>query len=149
MHDYLAETFLPAIAISDPVVESIARAYPTVPDLNRSLTDMPCAMLPTHELQAVEFKSAFLVQRYGIKLDVFVGPVTVEQGLLARKAAAYEQAIILACSGAQRLGGNASVIRGVRGERETMTRFEWAGQAYVGLDLWIDVTLQTTREHSA
>ncbi|MGE0227760.1 MAG: hypothetical protein AB7I38_10975 [Dehalococcoidia bacterium] len=149
VHDYLAETFLPGIEITDPVAAEIERAYPTVPDLNRALTDLPCAMLPTHELQSVQFRSAFIEKQYAVNLQLFVKRVDVEQGLSARIASAFEDAIILACSGAMRLGGNASVIRGVRGERETLVRLEWAGEAFVGLDMWIDVTLKETRAHSA
>lgn len=149
VHDYLATTFLPGIAITEPEAASIVRAYSTVPDLRRALGDLPCAMLPTHELQGVRFQSAFIEKDYAVNVQLFVKSAEVEQGLSAQMAAAFEDAIILACSGALRLGGTASVIRGVRGERETVTRLDWAGQSYVGLDMWIDVTLKETKAHSA
>lgn len=149
VHDYLAETFLPGIAITEPVAASIVRAYATVPDMGRAISDLPCVMLPTHELQGVDFKSAFLEKRYAVNVQVFIKRVDVEQSLSARMASAFEDAIILKCSDTLRLGGNASVIRGVRGERETLVRLEWAGEAFVGLDMWIDVTLKQTKTHSA
>ena len=149
VHEYLATTFLPGIAITAPVASAIVEAYPTVPDLRTPITDLPCVMMPTHELQAVDFRSSFIEKRYAINLQVFVHEVEVEQGLGARMASAFEDAIILACSNAMRLGGNASVIRGVRGERDTLARLTWADKAFVGLDMWIDVTLKETKAHSA
>ena len=151
VQEYLADTLLPAVAITDPMVESIKRAYATVPDARMALAvaDLPCAMMPTHELQTAGFKSGFLGPMYAIKLQVFIAPATMEQGHSARMAHAFEAAIIAKCSGAMRLGGNVSLIRDVRGERETVAVLEWAGIPYVGLDMWIDVTLKEAKAHSA
>lgn len=148
LHQYLAATFLPGIAITDPVSESIARAYTTLPKEGEALTDLPCVMMPTFELQAVDFKSAFIEERYAIRLQVFVKPVEAEQGIAAQMAAAFVTAIGLKLSDTQRLGGNVSVIRGLRGERETLTGLVWAGVPYVGADLWLDVTLKQSKAHS-
>lgn len=149
VHQYLAATLLPTLAITDPVTSSIQKVYPMTPDVDRALTDIPCVIMPGFELQAIHFNSAYLEQLYAIHLQFLVRRAEVEQGIGAQMAAAYIDALASALSGAQRLGGTVSVIRGLRGERETVASLSWAGVAFVGLDLWLDVTLKQTKEHSA
>ena len=149
VQQYLADTFLPGIAITDPVAATIVRAYKTLPDAGRALTDLPCAMMPGHELQETNFKPAWIEQKFASHLQVFVKQSEVEQGLAAQMAAAFQNAIALKLSDTQRLGATASLVRGFRGGPETLARLEWAGDSFTGLDLFIDITLITSKEHSA
>ena len=149
VHQYLAATFFPGIAITDPEIASIQKAYPMTPDLDAALTDIPCVIMPGFELQAVMFHSAFIEERYAVRAQVFVKRAEVQQSIGAQMAASFLTAIGLALSSHQRLGQTASLVRGLRGERDTLVSLTWAGVSYIGLDLWIDITLKTSKEHAA
>ena len=148
VHQYLAATFLPSISITDPLAATIVRAYATVPDANRGLTDLPCAMAVEHQLERTAFKPVWIQQDFAIRIDLFVKKSEVEQGQAAEIAAAFSNAIAFALSGDQRLGDTVSVIRGLRSDPMPL-RLTWAGANYTGATLYLDVTLNTSKEHSA
>lgn len=142
-------TRLDGLAITAPVETEIKRVYKYVPALARSITDYPCIFL-TYELTQVWFRPSFLEQEYTIHLQLFAGRVEVEQDVAADIASAFMDALVTKLSQSQRLGNTVSVIRGLRGATpDTLTGLQWAGAAFVGLDLFLDVTLKTAASHAA
>lgn len=149
VHQYLAETVLTTVAITDPIAKTIAKAYPMLPPARVALADLPCAMMPSHELQETNFRPAWIEQKFAINLQVFVKKAEVEQDIGAQMAAAFLNAIAQKLSDGLRLGGTSSLVRGLRGSQNTIGLLPWAGVNYVGLDLFVDVTLITGKVHAA
>ncbi len=142
-------TRLATLTITAPVASSVKRVYKYVPALSKAVTDYPCIFL-TYELTKVRFLPAFLEQDYTIHIQFFAGKVVPEQDVAADIASAFLDALVLKLSNSQRLGGTVSVIRELRGASpDTITRLDWAGVAFVGLDLFLDVTLKTAASHAA
>jgi len=142
-------TRLATLSITEPVTSEIKRVYKYVPALSKAVADYPCVFL-TYELTQVWFKSAFLEQEYTIHIQLFAGKVATEQDVAADIASAFMEALVQKVSLSQRLGGTVSVIRGLRGASpDTLTKLEWAGVGFVGLDLFLDVTLKTAASHAA
>lgn len=149
VHAYMANTLLKNLAITLPRAATIKRVYPYIPSPRTPLTDLPCAML-TFEQKPVVFHSALMHRDYGINVRVVTGKVEPDGIIAAEMAASFLDAIITACSGAITLGGTVSLIQQLRGQSpETLVLWEWAGIGYVGLDLFLDVRLSESIQHSA
>lgn len=149
------QTLLATVSISAPVAKSIRRVYKFPPPQRLALADLPCVIL-TYEQEPVLFKPALLMKPYSIRLQVFVAPAAADADVSADIASEFLEQMIQTISGNMTLGGTVSVIRAFRGGglrsegiAETLTALEWAGNAYVGLDLIIDVTITEAKEHSA
>ena len=141
-------TRLETLAITAPYAAEIKRVYKYVPSLSRAIGDYPCIFL-TYELTQVKFLPAFLEQEYTIHIQLFAGRAEPEQDVTADIARAFLDALVTKLSASQRLGNTVSVIRGLRGATpDTLTGLTWAGVGFVGLDLFLDVTLKTTAEHA-
>lgn len=146
VHTYL-QTMLEGISITDPVATGIVRTYKFIPKSRAALGDLPCALL-TYEQQRIEFRPALLMKPYAIRIQVFVARATAEADQSADIASALLDEIIQALSASQTLGGTVSVIRSFRGAApETLTALEWAGNVYVGLDLYLEVTITAAGNH--
>ena len=141
-------TRLATLAITAPYAAQVKRVYKYTPPMGRAITDYPCVIL-TYQLTGVKFLSAFLEQEYTIHVQLFAAKAAPEQDVAADVASAFLDALVTKLSLSQRLGNTVSVIRGLRGDPETMVRMEWAGVDFIGLDLFLDVTLKTTAEHAA
>lgn len=142
------QTLLGAITITSPVSTGIARVYKFTPPARVAVADVPCVLL-TYEQQPVMFRPALLQKPYSIHMQVFVKDATVDADVGADIASEFLEKIIVALSGDQTIGGTVSVIRQFRGASpETLTILEWAGKPFVGLDLYLDVTLTESREHA-
>jgi hypothetical protein len=142
-------TRLATLAITAPATASIKRVYKYVPKLSKAITDYPCIFL-TYGLEQVLFMPSFTEQQYTIHIQMFIGKVEAEQDISADVASAFLDALVTKLSQSQRLGGTVSVIRGLRGSSpDTLTGLEWADVDFVGLDLFLDVTLKTAMEHAA
>lgn len=148
VHGYL-QTLLAGITITDPVSVGIRRVFKFVPKSRQALADLPCVIL-TYEQEPVQFKPAFLHKPYRIRIQLFVEKATAEADRSADIASAFLDKIILALSGSQTLNGTVSVIREFRGAApETLTLLEYAGVGYVGLELYLAVTITEAGVHAA
>jgi hypothetical protein len=142
-------TRLATLAITAPVTASIKRVYKYVPKLSAAITDYPCIFL-TYGLESLQFMPSFTEQQYSIHIQMFIGKAAAEQDITADVASAFLDALVTKLSQSQRLGGTVSVIRGLRGASpDTLTGLEWAGVGFVGLDLFLDVTLKESAVHAA
>ena len=142
-------TRLATLAITAPVASQIQRVYKYVPALSTAITDYPCIFL-TYELTAARFPPSFLEQDYTVHIQLFAGRVEIEQDIASDIASAFLEALVTKVSQSQRLGNTVSVIRGLRGATpDTLAGLQWAGVGFVGLDLFLDVTLKTAASHAA
>lgn len=142
-------TRLETLAITQPYATDIKKVYKYVPSLSKALADYPAIFL-TYELTQVWFRPAFLEQEYSIHLQLFAGRIETEQDVASDVASAFLDALVTKLSTSQRLGNTVSVIRGLRGATpDTLTGLQWAGVGFVGLDLFLDVTLKTAAVHAA
>lgn len=153
-HSYLV-TLLQGLSITAPVSLTVKKAWKFTPPARVALGDLPCA-ISGYQLTAVRFLPAFLEQDYTVHIQLFIAPATAEQDQSEDIASAFLDALITSLSGHQRLNGNVSVIRALRGAgvnnsggAETLTLLEWASIGYVGLDLFLDLTLKQTAGHVA
>ena len=147
--DYLADTLLPTVAITAPEASTIQKAYSTIPARNQPLAAVPAVTL-NYELKETLFKVSFLELRYSIHLQLFVAKIDADQDITMEMASAYVEALADIFSDNQTLGGTVSLIRGFNGASpETIVRLTWNNVPYVGADLFLDVTLKRTKEHSA
>jgi hypothetical protein len=141
-------TLLDAITITSPVTSGIERVYKFTPPASQMLMDIPCVLL-TYEQEPVLFKPGLMMKPYSIHIQVMVMEATMEADVGADMASEFLEKIILALSGDQTLGGTVSVIRAFRGgSPETVTVLEWGNKPFVGLDLYLDVTLTTATVHA-
>lgn len=142
------QTLLGSLSITSPSSISMARVYKFTPPARVALADLPCAIL-TYEQQPVLFKPALLMKPYSIHIQVFFKKASVEADVSADVASEFLEKIIQALSGDMTLGDSVSVIRQFRGAApETLTILEWAGEPYVGLDLFLEVTLTESKVHA-
>ena len=147
--DYLADTLLPTVSITEPEASTIQKAYTTIPTRNHPLAAIP-AVTMNYELQETRFLVGFLELRYSIHLQLFVAKIDADQDVTMEMASAYVEALANKFSDNLTLGGTVSLIRGFNGSSpETIVRLTWNKIPYVGADLFLDVTLKRTKEHSA
>lgn len=154
VHNYLTGTVLASLAITAPYALTVQKAWKFIPPANQGLAALPVT-ISTYQLEQVYFKPAFLEQQYAIRIQLFAAPAAMQTDEGADIASAFLDALVTALSAHQSLGTNVSVIRGLRGGPggaggpETLTVLSWAGVSYVGLDLYLDVTLKTAAVHAA
>lgn len=147
--DYLAGTFLPSVAITSPQAAEIQHVYKLMPDSSRMIDVWPSAIL-NYELQGTIFHPNFLERQYAVHVQLLVAPVSAGQQLASEMAVAFDEALALALSDEMRLGGNVSVVRGYHSDSpDAIVRLTWGGASFVGLDVYLDVTLKTGKVHSA
>ena len=140
-------TRLATLEITAPYAAEIKRVYKYTPAVGRAITDYPCIML-TYQLTEAKFPPSFLEQLYTIHIQLFAAKAEPELDVAADVAAAFLDALVNKISDSQRLGNTVNVIRGVHGAPETLVNLTWAGVNFVGLDLYLDVTLKTAKEHA-
>lgn len=143
---YLEELFT-NMAISEPYATVIKRVYTFPPPPTTSL-EAPCIMvLP--ELMSVDFQSVFFSRNYDLHIQVFVGEAQPEQHIRSEQATQFIELIARELYTHQRLGNTVSLVSGMRGETDTLTRLTWNNKSYVGADLVISVRLQDSESAAA
>lgn len=146
LHSYLA-TILETLAITQPYAITLQKAWKFVPPVSASIADLPC-VFSTYELKPVIFHSGLLHRQYAINMQLIAGKMMPEADVSCDIASSFLEALITKLSGDQLLGGNVTVINGLRGATpDTLTRFEFGKQSYVGLDLFLDITMSSAANH--
>jgi hypothetical protein len=146
--DALAD-LLETVAITEPRETGILKCWHFPPDMKTPLTNLPCAML-TYEQQPIRFLPSLLMKPYAIHILVFVGQTASQAETHADTASALLDEIINTLSANQRLSGSVGVIREFRGASpDTLVQLDRNGIGYVGLDLYLEVTLNDAASHSA
>lgn len=142
-------TLLEAVSITDPRTVAIKKVYKFPPDMGTALTMLPCVVM-SYEQQPVRFLPALIMKPYVIHLLVFVGQTASQAETHADTASALLEAIITTLSENQRLDNTVGVIREFRGgSPDTLVALDRNGIGYVGLDLYLEVTLNGAANHAA
>jgi hypothetical protein len=142
-------TLLEAVTVTAPRATSIKKVYRFAPDQGTALTMLPCAML-SYEQQPVRFLPALMMKPYVIRIMVFVGQTASQAEAHADTASALLDEIITTLSENQRLDNTVGVIREFRGASpDTIVLLDRNGIGYVGLDLYLEVTLNSAANHAA
>jgi hypothetical protein len=142
---WLAENVLQDLAVTVPVDKKIERVWKFPPTPNKALVDVPAAII-THEMQPLTLGSALLMIPMTLHVQIVAGRVENEES--AEIATALLDALITRIASTAQmvtLGGNVTVVNTIRGgqavDTDTLVRLGWGKQQYVGLDLFIDVTM--------
>lgn len=142
-------TLIGGLEITAPYARTVPKVWPFPPPRDKTLAETPCAILG-YEQRPVVFGPAILHKPYSIHIQFFAGRSDAELDVRAAIAAEFNDKLITALSGSQLLGGTVSVINGLRGEvPESLVVLNWNNVGYVGLDLWLDVTIVQAASHAA
>lgn len=126
------------LTISDPLNLAIRRAYPYFPDRRSVLPDTPCW---TNGWTLTRIDDGFADNRrqfYTVNAQLFI--LDADMGRAAEIATAFHVALIDALDADDTLGGTVTNVD-LRGGDPTLALLEWAGQGYVGLNLYFDLEL--------
>ncbi len=142
-------TLLEGLSIAQPHAAELVKAWKYTPPRNQAITDYPCAFT-TFEQRPITFHSGLLHKPYTLHIQLLAGRADVEGDLAADVAAAFLEALIQALSADITLGGSVSLVHVLRGETpETLVALPWAGQLFIGLDLYLEVTITEAANHAA
>ena len=127
-----------ALVITDPINATIKRAYNYFPDRKSAMPDTPCW---TNAWTLNRIESGFQDNRrqfYTVNAQLFVNDADLSRA--ADIATGFHVALVGAAHVNSTLNGQATDMT-LRGGEPTLVLLEWAGQAYVGLNLYFDVEL--------
>lgn len=140
---------LETLEITEPSESAIRKVYRYFPPANQMLGDVPCA-LSTFELTSVNYGSAMLQQRYNVNLQLVIGKAIVDANEVADAAASFNDALIRALSQNLLLDNTVAVVNTITGTTpDTLKLLEWGGEAYIGLEYDLEITLSESWENAA
>ena len=131
-------TLQESLSITAPISSSILRAYKYMPPMASALPDTPC-FLNNWTLQNQELDISLRVLFYTIRMQLIVHDS--DQDRAADIASSYMNALITAHNADVQLGGSCTMTV-LRGGNPTLAVLNWAGQDYIGLDLFLDVEIK-------
>lgn len=149
-HDYLA-TLLASLTITEPVAAQIKRSWKFIPPANYAIqrADLPCTF-SSYELKGVVFGPAILKRQYSLHIQLLTGQAEMQGDIASDIASAFGESLIQALIQHQRMNGTVSVINDLRGASpDTLTALSWAGESFIGLDLYLDVLLTDVINNAA
>ena len=126
------------LSITAPISSSILRAYKFMPPMASGLPDTPC-FLNAWTLQNQELAISLRVLHYTIRMQLAV--LDADQDVAADIASSYMNALITAQNADVQLGGSCTQTA-LRGGDPTLAVLSWAGQEFIGLDLYLDVEIK-------
>jgi len=131
-------TLQESLSITAPISSSILRAYKYMPPMASALPDTPCWM-NSWTLQNQELDVSLRILFYTIRMQLAI--LDADQDQAADIASSYMTALITAQNADIQLSG-ACNITSLRGGDPTLAVLNWAGQDYIGLDLFMDVQIK-------
>ena len=126
------------LSITDPITESIAAAYKYVPPANVALPDTPCW---TNEwtLNEVQRFVNLRIQTYTVHMQLFV--LDADLDAAADIASAFHAKMVTALDADVSLGQTITQ-QSLRGGSPTLASLVRSNQAYIGLDLFLDLEMK-------
>lgn len=127
--------------VQKPFVASIKRAYPYFPSSSRTISDTPC-FINQWTAPLVSYRSAVAIGDFTAHMQLLVKDADTDRAALI--ASAFYPKLVDGFAAAVKLGawGPATVLS-LRGADPTLTLLEFAGEGFVGLDLFLDIHLNT------
>lgn len=126
------------IAITEPARLAVKRAYKYFPPQSVAVPDLPCFMNSwtlVEERRGISLRE----QRYTVNIQFFAGEG--DQDYTADVASAFMAAFMDALDADVSLGG-AVTDSDLRGGNPTLAILERAGRSYIGLNLFLDLTMK-------
>lgn len=133
------------LSVTRPHEERIRTVHTLPPDA-KGLGTLPC-IINTARLNPTVFSSGLLQRNYTIRMQLLAGRVSHRNSLLA---VAFEGEIIRAFAEDVTLKGAVTNLREIRATDGTdgLTRLEWNGLGYSGLDYEMDVWIAEAMEYA-
>lgn len=127
------------VRVATPFAKSIKRAFPYFPKSSIAVTDTPCFMNQWTAPQ-MTFGSAIMLGEFSVHMLLFCHDADTDRA--AAIASAFYPKILQAFSTDIKLGGwSPATVRSIRGADPTLATNDFAGQSFVGLDLYLDLYL--------
>lgn len=132
------------LSISSPVSVAIEKAWPYAPDTGAALR-VPAwvnGWTLVSERRQLGNRSVF----YTVHMQLYAVPATVQQQRAMDICTAFLEATLVAFDSAANRRLTDTVSRqSIRGNDPTIGVLEWGGQAYIGLDLFLDIEIEEAR----
>ena len=126
------------LTIASPIPASIKKAYTYFPPASVANPDCPCFMNSWTMTDEVR-DGGMRWQHYTVHMQLFVD--NADKDVAADIAAGFHVALVDALDISTSLGGTVA-MQIIRGGSPTLAVLERSGQAYMGLDLYLDLTLK-------
>lgn len=124
------------LSISSPLAQTIKRTYRVPPKQGDALPDVPC-FINTVDLPDIHWlPNSQRQRRFVVGMQLFVKDADNDQG--REIALSFLEAIVVAFHADVTLNGTCTA-QTLRGGTPTLARLDWAGQSFVGLQLFMDV----------
>lgn len=133
-----------ALSITSPDSISIDRAYKFFPDRDSALPDTPC-FINSWSLTGEDRRVSLRDARFTVHMQLFIDDADLDVG--ADIASAFLEAIMDALDADVSLGGTVTNTD-LRGGDPTLGLLDWAGQGYVGLNLFLDLQMMEPKSFS-
>lgn len=121
---------------------SIARAYPYFPKSANGL-EFPC-FINQWTAPEISYRSGVTIGNFTMHMQLLVNRVEADTDRSAASASAFFTKIVEAFAANVKLGGwGPATVLALRGNDPTLAVLEIGGLAFVGLDLYLDIHLNT------
>ena len=131
-------TLQESLSITAPISSSILRAYRFMPPMSSALPDTPC-FFNSWTLQNQQLNISLRILSYTVRMQLAV--LDADQDVAADIASSYMNALITAHNADVQLSGSCTLTT-LRGGDPTLAVLNWAGQDYIGLDLFLDIEIK-------
>ena len=131
-------TLQEGLSITAPISSSIKRAYKYMPPAASALPDTPC-FFNSWTLQNQQLDISLRILSYTVHMQLAV--LDADQDVAADIASSYMNALITAHNADVQLSGSCT-LTALRGGDPTLAVLSWAGQDYIGLDLFLDIEIK-------
>jgi hypothetical protein len=131
-------TLQESLSITAPISSSILRAYKYMPPMASALPDTPC-FFNSWTLQNQQLDISLRILSYTVRMQLAV--LDADQDVAADIASSYMNALITAHNADVQLSGSCTLTT-LRGGDPTLAVLNWAGQDYIGLDLFLDIEIK-------
>lgn len=135
--------------VSKPLPVLIKRAYPYFPKAGVAIADLPC-FINQWTSPEISYRSAVVLGNFTMHMQLLVNKVEAEADRSAAIASAFFPKIVEAFAANVKLGAWApATVLALRGGDPTLTVLDFAGLGFVGLDLFLDLHLNSAMEMTA
>jgi hypothetical protein len=132
-----------SLSITSPMALSVKDAYKYIPPQTHTLIELPVWMNTWRLNEMSWLPGNQRMSSYSVNMRLAAISATVEQDRGADIATSFWEALIKALRNDVKLGGTIDQHK-LRSEGPTLVVLEFAGKAYIGLDVWLDIDVIET-----
>jgi hypothetical protein len=127
-----------ALTITDPIAASIKKAWRYTPPQSQTVTETPAFINSWTLNQETRYSNGYRRHDYTVHMQLLVEDSDKDRA--ADIASAFHAALLTAFDADVQLAGACSG-QTIRGGDPTLANFEFAGNPYIGLDLYMDIRM--------